>query len=296
MAGEWIALGKAIVDTGAAVASGFIESDKAKRELDAQIDIVNRKKDELKTNYNQSKLDLKNQYDQSKNNLNYNIGYTSMVRGQNAGFASQANVKNNQFMYEDLSMMIDQMAAAEGQAIQRASLTGFRKTGSQELGLEELERENQYQIDRAVETIKLSAAESYVAASDNYVSATAQIEQYRTNLVDLKTNYDSALASFTNQYNQQMSELNDLTNEQKTGSLDRERADAEYEWWEVGLDILTFGLAGAADVEHAYTQDQLNAMQSDFYAEQLAQYDKVDDKNVKRTSGTSISKPTYMQR
>lgn len=286
--GGWIALGEAIINTGAAVASGFIESDKAKNDLNIQKEIANRKLGELDANFAQSKLELESQYSQSRQNLNYNIGYTNTQRAFGLNLASQTNVKNNQFMYEDLSMMMDQMAAAEGQAMQRASLTGFRNTGSQELGLKELERENQYQIDRAMETIKLSSAQSYAMASENYYSATAQIEQYRTNLANLQVNFNNSLKGLELQRDQMKNELNDAI-----AQIDRDIADAEYEWWEVGLDILTFGLAGAGKVSNAFDQDDINAMQTQFYAEQLESYEKVNG-NKKNPSVSLASKSTYM--
>lgn len=286
-AGGWIALGEAILNTGATVVSGFIESDKAKKDLNIQKEIANRKLGELEANYEQSKLELESQYGQSRQNLNYNIGYTKEQRAFGSNLASQTNVKSNQFMYEDLSMMIDQMAAAEGQAMQRASLSGFRNTGTQALGLEELESEGQEQLHRAMESMKLNAAQSYAMASENYYSATAQIEQYRASLANLQVNFNNSLRGLEIQRDQMRNELNDAI-----AQIDRDMADAEYEWWEVALDVVTLGIAGAGRVSNAFDQDDINAMQTQFYAEQLESYEKINGK--KNPSASLASKQTYM--
>lgn len=232
------------VQLAGALASGIANEKKQFREIDAQ-------KEQLTENYNQSKLELDNQYKQSKNDINYNIGYTSKLRSQNANLASQGNVKNNQFMYEDLSMMLEDVVGSQGQAVQNAAMTGFRNTEgtTQQKALSEVEEAKQYQIDRAVETLKLNSAQSFAAASENYFSATAQIEQYRNNLSNLETNYKNATQSLLNQYNQQNAEL------------DRARDEADYKFWEVLLDIATVGVSTFGNYvsgKHADIQFNLN--------------------------------------
>lgn len=214
------------VQLAGALASGIANEKKQFKEIDAQ-------KEQLTENYNQSKLELDTQYKQTKNDINYNIGYTSKLRSQNANLASQGNVKNNQFMYEDLSMMLEDVVGSQGQAVQNAAMTGFRNTEgtTQQKALSEVEEAKQYQIDRAVETLKLNSAQSFAAASENYFSATAQIEQYRNNLSNLETNYKNATQSLLNQYNQSKAEL------------DRARDEADYKFWEVLLDIATVGVS-----------------------------------------------------
>lgn len=224
----------------------------------------------LNQSVSQAKLELNNQYDQNRKLLNSNIGIVSERRAFGSNLASQTNVKNNQFMYEDLSMMMDQMAAAEGQAMQRASLTGFRNTGSQEIGLEEIESENRRQIERSMETIKLSSAQSYAMASENYYSATAQIEQYRQNLKDAETNYNTAMSRINMEYDHDKQALKEA------------KADAQYTFWEGLLDFVTLGLATTQDYLSASEAEELSTIQKDFYIEQTEYYKE------QRGAGSSV--------
>lgn len=272
---------KAGIDVVGAVVSGIANSASMKNELASQKEIVERKQSELETNYKQSKLELDTQYKQSDSALKYNIGYTSSLRGQSAGFASQSNVKSTQFMYEDLAMMLDELSSQQGQVVHSAAQTGFRNTGTQEQALAEVEEAKQYQIDRAVESIKMNSAESFAVASENYFSATAQIEQYQTNLVNLRTNYEQAKVSLENQYKQNSAELQDALDQ-----IARDEEDAEYKWWEVTLDVLTLGIAGYGDVKAAYAKDEINALQSELMELQIEQYTK----NTSKKSSYSKAK------
>ena len=236
-----------------ALVSGFVNADKQTTQIEEQIT-------NLDTNYKQSKLELEDEYKQSKNSLNYNIGYTNILRNQNANTAAFSNTKNNQFMYEDLSQMLEEVVGSQGHAVQNASLTGFRNTGTQQESLDEVNRAKQYQIERAVETIKLNSAQSFAAASENYFSATAQIEQYKANLANLEENFKNAKTSLENQYTQNKAEL------------DRARDEADYKFWEVMLDVVTLGVAGAGSYIQAYNSDQITKLNTDFTNLQMKQY------------------------
>lgn len=255
------------VNLAGALASGHANEIKQFNQIDQQ-------KDDLKKNYDQSKLELETEYNQSKNSLNYNIGYTNILRNQNANTAAFSNAKNNQFMYEDLSQMLEEVVGSQGQAVQNASLTGFRKTGTQQESLDEVDRAKQYQIERAVETIKLNSAQSFAAASENYFSATAQIEQYKTNLANLEENFNNAKTSLKNQY------------EQNKAELDRARDEADYKFWEVMLDVVTLGIAGAGSYIQAYNSDEIAKMNTDLYKEQMKQY---QTKTTTKALGTNNS-------
>ena len=262
----WAAISAGVNLVGA-LASGHANEIKQFNQIDQQ-------KDDLKKNYEQSKLELETEYNQSKNSLNYNIGYTNILRNQNANTAAFSNAKNNQFMYEDLSQMLEEVVGSQGQAVQNASLTGFRKTGTQQESLDEVDRAKQYQIERAVETIKLNSAQSFAAASENYFSATAQIEQYKTNLANLEENFKNAKTSLENQYTQNKAEL------------DRARDEADYKFWEVMLDVVTLGLAGAGSYIQAYNSDEIAKMNTDLYKEQMKQY---QTKTTTKALGTNNS-------
>ena len=255
------------VNLAGALASGHANEIKQFNQIDQQ-------KDDLKKNYDQSKLELETEYNQSKNSLNYNIGYTNILRNQNANTAAFSNAKNNQFMYEDLSQMLEEVVGSQGQAVQNASLTGFRKTGTQQESLDEVDRAKQYQIERAVETIKLNSAQSFAAASENYFSATAQIEQYKTNLANLEENFKNAKTSLENQY------------EQNKAELDRARDEADYKFWEVMFDVVTLGIAGAGSYIQAYNSDEIAKMNTDLYKEQMKQY---QTKTTTKALGTNNS-------
>lgn len=243
------------VNLAGALASGHANEIK-------QFNQIAQQKDDLDTNYKQSKLELETEYNQSKNSLNYNIGYINILRNQNANTAAFSNAKNNQFMYEDLSQMLEEVVGSQGQAVQNAAMTGFRNTKdtTQQKALSEVEEAKLYQIERAVETVKLNSAQSFAAASENYFNATAQLEQYRTNLSNLEVNYKNASTSLLNQYNQNMAEL------------DRARAEADYTFWEVMLDIVTIGVAGAGNYIQAYNSDEITKLNSDFTKLQMKQY------------------------
>ena len=262
----WAAISAGVNLVGA-LASGHANEIKQFNQIDQQ-------KDDLDKNYEQSKLELKTEYNQSKNSLNYNIGYTNILRNQNANTAAFSNTKNNQFMYEDLSQMLEEVVGSQGQAVQNASLTGFRKTGTQQESLDEVDRAKQYQIERAVETIKLNSAQSFAAASENYFSATAQIEQYKTNLANLEENFKNAKTSLENQYTQNKAEL------------DRARDEADYKFWEVMLDVVTLGIAGAGSYIQAYNSDEIAKMNTDLYKEQMKQY---QTKTTTKALGTNNS-------
>lgn len=262
------------VKLGGTLISGAVNEDK-------QIKEINQQKTDLTTNYTQSKLELDTQYKQTKNDINYNIGYTSKLRSQNANIASQGNVKNNQFMYEDLSMMLEEVVGSQGQAVQNAAMTGFRNTEgtTQQKALSEVEEAKLYQIERAVETVNLNAAQSFAAASENYFNATAQLEQYRTNLSNLEANYKNASASLLNQYNQNMAEL------------DRAIAEADYTFLEVMLDIATIGVAAFGDYAQAYDSEQITKLNSEYTNLQMNQYRKQSSKSktiIKKNSSDPI--------
>ena len=262
----WAAISAGVNLVGA-LASGHANEIKQFNQIDQQ-------KDDLDKNYEQSKLELETEYNQSKNSLNYNIGYTNILRNQNANTAAFSNAKNNQFMYEDLSQMLEEVVGSQGQAVQNASLTGFRKTGTQQESLDEVDRAKQYQIERAVETIKLNSAQSFAAASENYFSATAQIEQYKTNLANLEENFKNAKTSLENQYTQNKAEL------------DRARDEADYKFWEVMLDVVTLGVAGVGNYIQAYNSDEITKMNTDLYKEQMKQY---QTKTTTKALGTNNS-------
>lgn len=283
---EGIALATGAIKAVATPILNWMESEKEIGRIGSETDTDEKTYyGRLNQSVSQAKLELNNQYDQNRKLLNSNIGIVSERRAFGSNLASQTNVKNNQFMYEDLSMMMDQMAAAEGQAMQRASLTGFRNTGSQELGLNELERENQYQIDRAMETIKLSSAQSYAMASENYYSATAQIEQYRQNLRDAETNYNTAMSRIDMEY------------EQDKQALKEAKEDAQYTFWEGLLDFVTLGLAATQDYLSASEAEELSTIQKDFYTEQTEYYkeQRGAGSSVRIQPGTTIKSPTYMK-
>ena len=248
----WLAIGESVIKAFVTPWLNKADSDNALEKIGSETDSdTTTLYGQLNKSYEQSKLELQTEFNQKNKALNNAIGYTTSARNTNANFASQSNTKSNQFMYEDLSMMLEDVAGSQGQAVQNAAMTGFRNTGTQAKALSEVEEAKQYQIDRAIETLKLNAAQSFAAASENYFSATSQIEQYRVEIGNLKESLEVAKKGLKLDYEIKKQELAEAAEE------------AKYEWWEGVLDFLTLGLRGTTDVLSTIDSENMSVAQKD---------------------------------
>lgn len=254
----WLAIGESAIKAFVTPWLNKADSDNALEKIGSETDSdTTTLYGQLNKSYEQSKLELQTEFNQKNKALNNAISYTTSTRNTNAAFASQANTKSNQFMYEDLSMMLEEVVGNQGQAVQNAAMTGFRNTGTQAKTLSEVEEAKQYQIDRAIETLKLNSAQSFAAASENYFSATSQIEQYRVEISNLKESLEVAKKGLKLDYDIKKQELANAAEE------------AKYEWWEGVLDFLTLGLRGTTDVLSTIDSENMSVAQKDLIDTQI---------------------------
>lgn len=239
-------------------------------QLDAEIAQIDKNIGYLKEDYANEKNQLNASASQSIRNLNYNIDWTGARRDQNANSASISNVKSQQMAYEDLSMTLANASQSEGSAVQSSSLTGFRNSGSNENVVKEVQRQNDYAVQRAKDKAEMSAFQSFNSAYTDYFSATKQIESYQQNIADTNENLKLALEGLRIDFERNLSgyEYNKALAQQK-------RKEAEYSGWDAFLDVVTLGLQGANDVYSEYKSAQRNELTNDLQSAQLKYYESM---------------------
>ena len=250
----WLAIGEAAISAIVSPLLNWKDSKDAQDRIGkADDDSSTTLYGQLNRSYEQSKLELETDFKQKNTTLNNAINYTSKLRSQNANFASSVNVKNNQMMYEDLAIMLEEVTRSEGDVVQNMAMTGFRNSEgtTQKQVVIEAGRTSQYQIDRAVNSLKVNSAQAYYQASSDYWSATSQIEQYKVEVKHLQESYKVAKDSL------------DVDYENKKQELKSAYEDAEYEWWEGVLDFVTLGLRGTSNVLSTIDANNMSVTQKE---------------------------------
>ena len=212
----------ALIGVGAKVLGGLFggwAASRAKRKaLEAKRNEINnaiKKGDDDLADYIEQ---LDNSYDIAMNSLEDSrqqtataLGYTQTQRSSDAATNSMLNTRQSELEYQQLAQILSSNEKSVGSAVQQASQTGFRNTGSNANNIEDAERQAEYAASQALGQIQLSSAQRFASASSNYFSQTANIESYQQNLETIARKKTEN----TNTYNLNKTQATDKWNQQK---------------------------------------------------------------------------------
>ncbi len=257
--------------------------DKNRSDYEYQLKLINGDASEGIIGYRQSLEDsytnsmAKLELDKDSNMSNLRSSYNSADSLQTYQLGSNTRSMKNSMdsAYDDLSMMLARASQEEGSAIQRASLTGFRNTGSNMNAYADTVRQNQYSISKAERNIQYTAVESMANAVYQYGSVEAQKNSYVTNMDYTMKNYEMIKTDYENQYTQNIQNMDYNVMKLKQGIKDN-----SYDGWNIFLDslggLLTLGATvtnGAYNIQQQNMQNSINEQQFQLYGKQNAYYD-----------------------
>ena len=257
--------------------------DKNRSDYEYQLKLINGDASEGIIGYRQSLEDsytnsmAKLELDKDSNMSNLRSSYNSADTLQTYQLGSNTRSMKNSMdsAYDDLSMMLARASQEEGSAIQRASLTGFRNTGSNMNAYADTVRQNQYSISKAERNIQYTAVESMANAVYQYGSVEAQKNSYITNMDYTMKNYEMIKTDYENQYTQNIQNMDYNVMKLKQGIKDN-----SYDGWNIFLDslggLLTLGAtvtSGVYSIQQQNMQDSINEQQFQLYGKQNEYYD-----------------------
>lgn len=210
---------------------GFLNSARKsaqrRQQIQAQISNLQNQKIQVANDYMYSSIKLGNQYDQSRNDYNKAIGDTTEQRDFSAIASAFSNLASDkQEMFNLQTTMIEGMQA-EGALVQGVAVSGLRMSEGTttkqvvDISTSRIEQQEKLAIDQYI----LSSSARYMSARQNYLSADAQIESYRTALDRVTNSYSFEFEKLTTDYQNTIKSLNDQIN-----SLEREYGDIGKNW------------------------------------------------------------------
>ncbi len=257
--------------------------DKNRSDYEYQLKLINGDESEGIIGYRQSLEDsytnsmAKLELDKDSNMSNLKSSYNSADTLQTYQLGSNTRSMKNSMdsAYDDLSMMLARASQEEGSAIQRASLTGFRNTGSNMNAYADTVRQNQYSISKTERNIQYTAVESMANAVYQYGSVEAQKNSYITNMDYTMKNYEMIKTDYENQYTQNIQNMDYNVMKLKQGIK-----DDSYDGWNIFLDslggLLTLGAtvtSGVYSIQQQNMQNSINEQQFQLYGKQNEYYD-----------------------
>ncbi len=257
--------------------------DKNRSDYEYQLKLINGDESEGIIGYRQSLEDsytnsmAKLELDKDSNMSNLKSSYNSADTLQTYQLGSNTRSMKNSMdsAYDDLSMMLARASQEEGSAIQRASLTGFRNTGSNMNAYADTVRQNQYSISKTERNIQYTAVESMANAVYQYGSVEAQKNSYITNMDYTMKNYEMIKTDYENQYTQNIQNMDYNVMKLKQGIKDN-----SYDGWNIFLDslggLLTLGAtvtSGVYSIQQQNMQNSINEQQFQLYGKQNEYYD-----------------------
>ena len=257
--------------------------DKNRSDYEYQLKLINGDESEGIIGYRQSledsytnsmaKLELDKDSNMSNLKSSYNSADTLQIYQLGSNTRSMKNSMDS--AYDDLSMMLARASQEEGSAIQRASLTGFRNTGSNMNAYADTVRQNQYSISKTERNIQYTAVESMANAVYQYGSVEAQKNSYVTNMDYTMKNYEMIKTDYENQYTQNIQNMDYNVMKLKQGIKDN-----SYDGWNIFLDslggLLTLGAtvtSGVYSLQQQNMQNSINEQQFQLYGKQNEYYD-----------------------
>lgn len=198
---------------------GQKETEARRAEAQYNIDQLDLQLENLADTYEANQADLLADYRSTRRANNQSIWATEAARGANAGAAAYLNTENQGLMYEELAALQRSGLQSIGSAVNQASLSGFRNTGSARNLVDETRRNADASYDQSRRGIQLSAYQGYMQASNDYFSANVQLESYRQSNRDALERFNSQGEALEMQY-----------------QYDRNRLQGERGYWQGILD------------------------------------------------------------
>lgn len=194
-----IALGVGITKGVLGAANRWSERRDKIEALERQKQQLKTEQDNLSVNYNAEKVAGEKVIANSLNNRD-----TSLKQ------SASAKVQGDSLAQQQMATIAVQASEAEGQAVQQASQSGFRASGSNMNTIQNTTQEGNDAMAQAKAQTSLSRFSDYTSAKNNYTSASQQIESYKDSMSQAATIYQQKISAYQRSIGQVGDSLDDI--------------------------------------------------------------------------------------
>ena len=160
-------------------------------------------KEAAQSEYLSEMEELENSLAQTRETNSRSIAATSASRAANAEISAASAVATQQDSYAELATIQAQGIQDVGEENQKAAVSGFRKSEgtTQAANVENAEEEAATEYSNTLRSIKANSYVNYLSATADWTDSTYQLEQYKQNIRDAVTNYETESESLTSEIN-----------------------------------------------------------------------------------------------
>ena len=194
-----IALGVGITKGLLGAANRWSERNDKIEALERQKQQLKIEQDNLSTNYNAEKAAGEKVIANTLNNRDTGLKQSASAKTQSDALIQQ-----------QMATIAVQASEAEGQAVQQASQSGFRATGSNMNSVQNANQDGKDAMAQAKAQASLSRFSDYSSARNNYTSASQQIESYKDSMSQAATIYEQKIAAYQRSIGQVGDSLDDI--------------------------------------------------------------------------------------
>lgn len=157
---------------------------------------IEAERDNLTTNYNSEKATGQKVIANTLNNRDTSLNQSASSRQKQDSLAQM-----------QMATIAVQASEAEGQAVQQASQSGFRATGSNMNNVENAQQDGLDAMTQAKSQVSLSRFSDYANAKNSYTSATQQVESYQDSMAQAATIYQQKIQAYQDSIGEVKDEL-----------------------------------------------------------------------------------------